>query len=472
MPDPIRVLLLSALALAGLTACSERGGDGAGQPLAGGLKEREVPRVRTAPVLRTEMVRTISTTEPLTSEREIKVFPRVTGVVASVLVEEGARVATGDVLCVLDQAQALAAVADASVALREAEDRKPKLEVGVRQAAERIARAKLTHEQAEAEFARNENAGLIARNDLEKLRLARDQAFRDWQAEMLAEESAQTDLVAIDTTIERAQLALEKEQLSLAWTEVRAPFDGVIAERSVEVGDAVSSGASLFVLTDTDRVRVIVHRPQRELTFFRAAGARASAPIEIAAFPDALPGESYAGKIRIVSPTIDPTSGSFRLTIDLEQPPEDSARPRLLPGMLVRLEVIVERHPDALVVPKRALRREGDRRFLFTVCDGQARRVDVAEGFTDDESIEVVPARPEDLAPGEPVVVVGNRDLEDGDEVEAEDWRTEPGGPAPVAPSAEETAQATDEVPAADDAGETVADQPEGSAPAQADDEG
>ena len=90
---------------------------------------------------------------------------------------------------------------------------------------------------------------------------------------------------------------------------------------------------------------------------------------------------------------------------------------RLLPGMLIRIEIVTERHPRALVVPKRAIRREGDRSSIVVVRDNKAHSVIVSEGFTDDTSVEILPAESAELAPGVPVVVVGNRDLEEGAEV-------------------------------------------------------
>ena len=96
--------------------------------------------------------------------------------------------------------------------------------------------------------------------------------------------------------------------------------------------------------------------------------------------------------------------------------PANSAANRLLPGMLVRVEVVVERHPQALVVPKRALRREGEETLVYIMESGKARRIKVREGFADDEHVEVLPQGHE-VPAGTRVIVVGNRELEDGADV-------------------------------------------------------
>jgi multidrug efflux pump subunit AcrA (membrane-fusion protein) len=131
-----------------------------------------------------------------------------------------------------------------------------------------------------------------------------------------------------------------------------------------------------------------------------------------------LPGRTFRGEIKLVSPTIDPASGSFRVTVQL--PPTERGEPGLLPGMLVRLEIVTDRHPNALVVPKRALRREGGSNFVFVVAANRARRVEVTEGFSDDDATEVIPRDPALLAAGARVIVVGNREIEDGAEVQEE----------------------------------------------------
>ncbi|MEY2747902.1 MAG: hypothetical protein RL112_2944, partial [Planctomycetota bacterium] len=86
---------------------------------------------------------------------------------------------------------------------------------------------------------------------------------------------------------------------------------------------------------------------------------------------------------------------------------------------------------DALVVPKRSLRREGDESMVYLVEGGRAARVRVREGFTDDEHVEILPeGRP--IEPGARVVVVGNRELEDGAEVAEESAADQSARPSPA----------------------------------------
>lgn len=455
---------LSAFALL-LAACSPGGGpeqaQAADEPEAikGEISRQEAPRVRVSPVVLKEMVRRISTTTAIQSVREIELQPRMSGVATEILAEEGMRVELGQVLARLDARDAQAALRDAEVALLETQNQGPQLGLAVDEAAERIESTQLALAQAQRNVDANMQAGLISKNELQKLELARDQAQRDLRSNKLSLQQAKADREAHGAAIQRAQLKVDREQLNLSYTEITAPFAGVIAERMIEVGGAVATGAGAFRLTDPDHVRAFVYRPQREFSFF-ASTARGGDDknIGIDVQPDALPGETYVGQIQIVSPTIDPSSGSFKLTINLEQPSVESGRPRLLPGMLVRVGIITERRPGSLVVPKRALRREGDRRFLFVLRGSTAVRVDVEEGLSDDAEVQVLLIADASLEPGDSVIVVGNRDLEDGQKVQAEAWEFAPEGfelePLPEIDATENDAEAA--APAAPPAGEAT----------------
>ncbi len=419
-----------------LCACSVEAGSGAapGQDAAAfvGLERSAAPKVLTAPLVQREMVRALSTTVNAESEQEIQLFPRISGVVTAVAVEEGDSVAAGGLLMELDARELEAALAESRIALREAEDGKRNLELSVDEAKARLESAQLRFDQSSRELERKEGAGegIISRNELDQLRLtvATNRADRD--AAKIAESKAEAALTSQEITIERAALQVSKAELNRSFASVEAPFEGVIASRTVRVGDLASTASAAFTLTDPENVRAVVSRSQRELVFFRRAEQRArratsggdEAALDIEIAPEALPGLTYTGQIQFVSPTIDPASGQFRVTIGVDQPEAGDERPPILPGMLLRIRIVTERHPDALVIPKRGLLREGDAHWVFVVEGDTVRRVSVTEGFSEDDHVEVLPAEGESLSAGDSIAVVGNRDLEDGDAVDASLW--------------------------------------------------
>lgn len=418
------------------------------------VQRRERRRVRTAPLEQREMVRVFETTTNVVSDLEVLVLPRMGGIVLEVLVEESDTVIQDQVLARLDPRELDNAVADSEFALAEAKDALPRLVLAQQEADARRNSANNSLANAKRDYERNlrisnesgDGIRYVSQKDLDASRLARDTAEGDARAAQLAYERAALEAKAGEKAIERAELALERAKLDRSYVEIRAPFPGVIAARTVKVGDTVTAATPLFTLTDPDALRAVFARPQEELSIFRRPpqapprghgangnggthmipdgghgdGGPNHASVDITVTAEALPGRVFQGIVERISPTIDPLNGNFRVTTRIEGESERPSEDGLLPGMLVRLEIVTARHPEALVVEKRAVRREGDRSIIFVVEDGVARRRDVMtdEAFSDDDHVEIRAIDEKPLVPGMSVVVVGNRDLEDGDEVE------------------------------------------------------
>jgi membrane fusion protein (multidrug efflux system) len=454
---PFPALLLAGALLAACRPSSQ----GAEEAPLSGARPREAVRVVTAAVESREMVRRLETTTRVESHSQVQVVPRLNGVVVEVHVEEGQAVEPGQVLAVLDDRELVIAESDARAALEEARTRVPLLKLAVREAEERLENARLAFDQAVRDHERNlaiakgdeGELSLLSQRDLDASRLLRDQRESESQTAALAVERARLDVDNGEALARRAELALERASLALSHTRITAPIRGVVAERNVRmgettgarVGDIAGSSGTPFVITAPDDLRAVFFRPQRELSLFRlgahsGANGDGAAELDVEVTSEALPGRRFVGRIERIAPTIDPASGNFRVTAALEPRAVDDPDVRLLPGMLVRLSIVTERHPDALVVPKRAVRREGERSVVFAVREGLAAAVAVREGFSDDESVEVLPLEGEALAVGEQVIVVGNRDLEDGARVQTLE-RDEPlpgAGETSPEPAAEE----------------------------------
>jgi membrane fusion protein (multidrug efflux system) len=439
-------LFLLAAGLA--TACNRGGAASASEAAEGGLQKRELPSVRVAPVVVREMAHVLETTSKLESEREIQVMARASGFVISLAAEEGDAVEPGAALAVLDDVEQALAVRDAEVALQEAENALERLQLAQREAAARVDRVQIAFEQAARDYERNlklfqgeQVASALSQSALEASKLARDNADADRVDSELARERARLDLAAGETSVERAEITLERARVTLAHTRITAPFAGVVAQRNLKVGDWIGPGTPAFVLTDVSLLRCGFSRPQEELELFARVGAgNGDGELSIRATADAFPGRTFSGWIERISPTIEAQSGQFRVTGRLECV-QDGGRVRLLPGMLVRLRIVTDRHPNALVVPKRALEREGERRYLWVVRAGIVQRTEVLEGYSEGEWMEVAPAPGAELVAGDQVVVVGARELADGDAVLVD---LEPG--ATAAP-----AEAAGEAPATED---------------------
>lgn len=151
-------------------------------------------------------------------------------------------------------------------------------------------------------------------------------------------------------------------------------------------------------------------------------------PVEI--IVDALPGETFQGRIVRLGAELDPDSRTLDVEAEIANPDG-----RLRPGMLARMEVPRRTLQGALLVPLEALVDLGEERALFVVEDGVARRRIVELGPVLGERVVVLSG----LAPGEAVIVEGEQRVAEGQPVEeAEETGVAPAGGDAAATTGEE----------------------------------
>jgi RND family efflux transporter MFP subunit len=212
---------------------------------------------------------------------------------------------------------------------------------------------------------------------------------------------------------------------------VRAPFNGIVSERRVEAGSVVAPNQPLLVLTDSDALEARVPIPERALRVLREGLAA-----EIAI--DAFGGATVSGRVSRVDPVVNPQSGTVevRVAVDSRELELEGRTVSLRPGMFVSVRIITTTHADVVVVPKRAVLREGARAYVFVVVDAgpgaaaadeeragavaaegsgaattpagvPVRRVEVATGVEDRDRVEITHG----VAVGDRIVVVGQASL-------------------------------------------------------------
>lgn len=324
-------------------------GCGRGEASEGVVAEtpREIP-VAVAPAMVGDALARHSGSTYLEADEEASVAARAGGEVTRILVEEGEAVRAGQVLATLDG---------------------DRLRLQMDQAKAALDKLRSTYRRNVALHER----GLVAQGSFENLRF---------------------EMEALDSAYQLARL-------QYSYTEIRAPIGGVVSSRDVTVGTTVREGDVLFRITDMDNLVAYVHVPQRELHRFEADQA---ARLQMSAWPD----ETFPATVTRISPTVDPESGTFRITLAVP-----AAEGKLRPGMFGKLDIVYEIHEDALMVPAEAVLAEDMEEAVFVIDEGIARRREVTTGLNSDGRIEVLSG----LSPGERVVVVGQNGLKDGSPV-------------------------------------------------------
>jgi RND family efflux transporter MFP subunit len=173
---------------------------------------------------------------------------------------------------------------------------------------------------------------------------------------------------------------------------------GIVTKFDFQTGAMVPAGTALAVISGSSHL-------EAHLAIEAADSSRVKAGQKVslasASRPDLAAADSA---IRLVGASVDPVSGSTDAWAAL---PADGG---WLAGEHIRAEIVLQTK-DALVVPRSAVLPEEGGNVLFTVKDGKAVKHTVEVGIAADDLLEVVS---KDLHPGDPVVTVGNYELEDG----------------------------------------------------------
>ncbi|HSN70047.1 MAG TPA: efflux RND transporter periplasmic adaptor subunit [Steroidobacteraceae bacterium] len=202
--------------------------------------------------------------------------------------------------------------------------------------------------------------------------------------------------------MEALRAARDLARLELGYTEIRAPIPGVVSARFIKVGNTIAAGDATFRVTDLDPLIAYVHVPEREFRKLKA-GQRADLTV------DALGVTGYSATVARISPIVDPATGTFKATLEIH---DESGRVK--PGMFARVNIVVDRRPDALRIPRAALVETDGTESVFVVRDSVAVQQPVRTGLTNAGWVEVT----EGLDGDEQVVVIGQNGLKSGNAVE------------------------------------------------------
>jgi RND family efflux transporter MFP subunit len=219
----------------------------------------------------------------------------------------------------------------------------------------------------------------ISDRTLDEVRAAAEIAKADFSV-------AEANRTLAANQVDVAAATVEKIKTLLAYREIVAPFDGVVARRLVNRGDLVQaatatratpSAGSLFTVQRIDTIRVFCDVPENDVPHLRVGDP---AIVKPAGFD----GKPFVGKVTRFSLRLDPETRNMRTEIDLSNPEE-----RLYPGTYAEVSLEMNRRPDALTVPTAAVGSDGDDDFVYTITDNRITRLAVKTGLTDNGRIEV-----------------------------------------------------------------------------------
>ena len=356
--------------------------------LATGCGANANPEARTAA---TADVRTVAATTAAAIERPISRFVAVTGTLAaqeqadvaaeiagrivSTPVERGTLVAAGAELVQIADAEVRAQVDEAEANAAQIEARLGLSGGGFEiDLVPEVANARASSELAQADLDRARmlvEKKLLPQADFDRSRAQADVARRQYDiARNGAQQQYQSLLAA------RARITLARK--ALADTVVRAPFDGIVDQRVVSVGDYVIRGTKVASVMRTTPLRVELTVPGQYISTI-AVGRSVSLEV------DAYPGRTFTGRIRYVSPAVQ--ADSRALIIEAVVPNETG---ELKPGQFATARIEQASQTSAVLVPRSAVRTDADTARVYAVSPaGSAEERIVTTGQTVGDLIEI-----------------------------------------------------------------------------------
>jgi membrane fusion protein (multidrug efflux system) len=337
--------------------CGGGGDEGAGgghaaeaaQHGKGGRGERSRPSQPPIPVAidkvtRGDIASYYTATATLTAEKEAQILARATGVALSLHCEEGDWVQAGQTLLRI-------------------EDHEYRL---------RLAQAEATTANLKGRYERLKGM---------------------WKQQMVSAEEYEST----ENELKAAEAAEELARLNLSYTTVKAPFTGRVVGRLVDVGQNINTGTPLFVIADFDPLLAIVHVPSKEFKKLKPDQ-------KVTVILDSTK-QRLEGRIKLVSPVIDPTSGTIKITVEIPEYPTDTR-----PGDFAEVNIITEKRAGTTLVPKIAVFTDRGDQIVYVAADSTAERRVVELGFEDDENAEITSG----VSEGEDIIVKGQRSLKHG----------------------------------------------------------
>lgn len=326
-------------------------------------------------------------TADVTPNQVVSLFSRVDGYIAKLHVDKGDFVKRGQLLIEIDHTDYQHAVGQAKANLAAAHAKVAQQQAALRHAALTLDRMKaLIKDQ------------FVSQQDLDNAQVTFDAAV--------------AVLESLQAQVTQMEVALAQAETNLAYSYIRAPFAGYVAERNLDTGAYVTGATAststmsrgMLSLHDIDTVRVLIEVVEKDIPLIRI-GQKAELRAE--AYPD----QVFEGTVTRIVQALNRATRTMTVEIDLLNKDR-----RLKGGMFARVEVMVGTHRNAVQIPIDAVSRLEETQYVFVVREGKAQRVTVEIGARNENRVEIVNG----LSGDEAVIVSGKDLVHDGTPVQTQ----------------------------------------------------
>ncbi len=351
-----------------------------------GKLDEVVFNVITKEVIKGDLIKSISANGLVKAFNELDMVSNITGYIDKIYIYEGKPVNKGDLLLKFDDKEYKIAISEAEVNLMNA-----KIEYGF------ISREEVQNiDLKTADSIRTKLA--LLETKLKNKEISEDEYLNTKE---------KLDLALIFTGAKRDEVLLNKSgmttalnllnraRLNFSYTEIIAPFNGVVADFNLVDKQRINAGEKLFKLLDISKLKVEVGILENEIANIKVGN---NAEVKLIA----LPGKTFRGKVININPLIDPETKTCRVTVEI--PNSDRI---IKPGMFASVNIESEILKNRILIPKEALLVRDKRNLVFTAEDNLAKWHYIQIGEQNDKFIEVI----EGVIPGDKVIVEGHYNL-------------------------------------------------------------
>lgn len=333
--------------------------------------------VGTMTPLRQDLDVRLTYTADIRPNQLVNLFSRVDGYIAKLHVDKGDFVKTNQLLVEIDHTDYVHAVNQAKANLASARAKVTQQDANVRN-------AKLTLDRMQALI----KDQFVSQQDLDNAQVNYDAATAQWDS--------------LHAQVKQMEVALAQAETNLTYSYIRAPFDGYVAERNLDPGAYVSGATAststmsrgMLSLHEIETVRTLIEVVEKDVPLVKI-GQKAEVRAE------AYPNRVFMGTVTRVVHALDRATRTMTVEVDLPNASHD-----LKGGMFARVEVLVDKHANAIQIPLDALSRLEDLQYVYIVREGKAHQVPVEVGSRVENRIEVTKG-----LNGDEQIIVSGKDL-------------------------------------------------------------
>ena len=312
-----------------------------------------------------ESITASGTINPLST---VSVGSQASGRIAEIYVDYNSVVKKGQLLALIDQENAKATVQQ-------------------REAALEIAKAQVAVEENNIKYYKK------ALNRISKLNASKYSTEKDLEAAERDYDNSVAQLALEQAQVKQAQASLNSAQTELSYTEIKAPVDGIVISKSVEVGQTV---AASFETPEIFSVAEDLTKMQIEASVVEADIAKVKEGQKVRFTVDSYTDDYFYGTVTQVRNEATTTSNVVTYTVVIGI---DNSDMKLKPGMTANVEIITAEEKGVMLVPNQALRfyiDDSDKakrykdRGVWIIKNGKPERVSVKIGVSDDDNTQIL----------------------------------------------------------------------------------